>query len=102
MLSPFITSVSGPSCAPSPTCAPYSTVQRGPRVTRLPIFTWSIFITRSSNRCVCGQHMAFSSLYSPICTQSNSVMSVVSRYTPRSMRAPSSRKASFSHGVPRR
>jgi hypothetical protein len=54
MLSPFITSVSAPSRALSPTLALYSTDARA-HVDALPIITWSIFITRSSNRWVCGQ-----------------------------------------------
>ena len=52
-------------------------VVRGPTLTPAPIRTWPIFMTRSSNRWVCGPDQACSTA-SPMATQSYSVTSVVS------------------------
>ena len=76
-------------------------VLRVPTVTRAPMSTRPIFMTRSSNRCVCGPDHAFSSASSPMLTQSNSVRSVVFIQTFLPMRAPSKRRAQGSMGVPR-
>ena len=77
-------------------------VVRGPTLTPAPIRTWPIFMTRSSNRWVCGPDQACSTASSPMATQSYSVTSVVSMKTRLPMRAPMQRSASGSQGVARR
>ncbi|MNV54026.1 hypothetical protein D3C71_1461970 [compost metagenome] len=64
--------------------------------------TGPIFMTRSSNRWVCGPDQACSTASSPIETQSYSVTSVVSMNTRLPMRAPMQRSARGSQGVARR
>ena len=64
-----------------------------PTSTCAPMSTRPIFITRSSNKCVCGPDQAFSTLPSPMRTQSYSVTSVVSSTTPRPIWQPSRRRS---------
>ena len=76
--SPFITRESEPIVASAPMLAPYRTMAFVLIALRGPRWTGPIFITRSSNKWVCGPLASSSAASSSMRTMSNSVMSVVS------------------------
>ena len=59
------------SVASSSTTEPYRTTALSPMVARSRRVTWSIFMTRSSNRWVCSDALAPTETSSPMVTRSN-------------------------------